>query len=98
MNEKVLQTHLLSGVEGAAHDAAEDVEAGGVLGGVLLGRVDHEPSLRVTRHHVLVALRVARSAVNLLHLTLQFFEQLNSGTGRRSTYRTWKQKLLALGI
>ncbi len=71
VNERVLQTHLLTGVEGAAHDAAEDVEAGGVLCGVLLGRVDHEPSLRVARHHVLVALRVARPAVHLLHLTLQ---------------------------
>jgi hypothetical protein len=33
--------------------------------------VDHEPPLRVARHHVLVALRVARPAVHLLHLTLQ---------------------------
>jgi hypothetical protein len=88
VNDIVLWTHLLTGVESAAHDAAEDVEAGGVLGGVLLGRVDHEPPLRVTRHHVLVALRVARPAVHLLHLTLQFLEQLNSGTGSRSTYRT----------
>ena len=38
-------TDLLVGVQSSGHDPAEDVEGGGVVGGVLLGHVDHQPSV-----------------------------------------------------
>ena len=37
--------YLLAGVKRTAHDPAKDVEAGRVLGGVLLGRMHHQPSI-----------------------------------------------------
>ena len=58
-------------MECAAHNPAEHVEACGVLVGILLRGVDHQPAVRVASNHVLVPLRLVGAAVDLVNLALQ---------------------------
>lgn len=55
----------------SAHDPSQYVEAGGVLGGVLLSGVHHQTAVPVAGHHVVVPLSVVGPAVDLVNLRLK---------------------------